>query len=444
MEGASCMVSGSSRTKFFTDSARRYRWVVWSVMALAYMVVFFHRLAPGVVRDDLTLAFGISGAAFGNFASMYFYSYLLMQIPVGMLSDSLGARITATAGIFLSGIGSILFGLAPSIGWAYAGRFIVGIGVSTVFVCILKVLSEWYSGKEFATMSGATAFVGNFGGLVAQTPLALLVGIFTWRFTFAAIGALSFLLAVLCFVLIRNRPEDAGFDPVNLSGPGDSPPMTELFPAVRVAICSRAMWPTMTLASLFAGAQLAFTGAWGVPWLTDVYEMTRQEASGLVSIVVVGAMIGGVLVGKLSDLVGARRWPLIFVSFFNVAAWGVIVFWGSGKPPLEVLKPALFIMGVASMALVVCLAVVKETNDPRYTGVALSVLNMGVFVGIAAYPPAMGAVIDFFSSCSPIVQYRWALFLCFAGAAAGFILSFAVPETGCQNVAADRSRPPRG
>lgn len=415
-------------------SARRYRWVVWCTMALAYIIVFFHRLAAGVVREDLAAAFGISGTAFGNLASMYFYAYMVMQIPVGMLADSLGSRITVSAGIFLCGAGSLIFGLAPSIGWAYMGRFIVGIGASTVFVCMLKMLSEWYSEKEFATMSGVTTLIGNFGGLIAQTPLALMVGLFTWRMTFAGIGVLSFFIAGACLLLIRNRPTEMGFAPVSSGGPEESVHARDLLPALRAALRSKGIWPATALGALFSGAQLSFTGAWGVPWLVDVYGLSRNEASAIVSLVVIGAMIGGVMIGKLSDMAGARRWPLILVGSFNVAAWAVIVFWGSGMPPLAILKPTLLLMGIFSMAMVLCIAVTKETNDPRYTGVALSVLNMGFFIGVAAYPPAMGAMIDLLSAYSPAVQYRGALALCLAGAVLGLALAFRVPETRCRNI----------
>lgn len=436
------MASGDSGIRWFRASVSRYRWVVWSVMALAYMVVFFHRLAPGVVRDDLTAAFGISGAAFGNLASMYFYAYMLMQIPVGMLADSLGARVTVSAGILLSGVGSVMFGFAPSTGWAYAGRFIVGIGVSTVFVSTLKILSEWYSEKEFATMSGVTTLMGNLGGIIAQTPLAMMVGLFTWRYTFVAIGAVSFFLAAACFWLIRNRPEDMGFDAVNLSGNVKGSSASSLLPALKAALSSRAMLPATILVALFSGGQIAFTGAWGVPWLTDVYGMTRREASGLVSLVILGTMVGGVAIGKISDMVGSRKWPLIVSSVINMLAWAVIVFQGSGRPSPEILKFALFFMGAASMALVLCLAVAKETNSPRYTGVAISVMNAGAFLGLAAFPPAMGAIIDLLSPYSPVVQYRGALMLCFAGAFMGLLLSFMVPETNCRNVTTAAEVPP--
>ncbi len=425
-------------------SARRYRWVVWCTMALAYIIVFFHRLAAGVVREDLAAAFGISGTAFGNLASMYFYSYMVMQIPVGMLADSLGSRITVSAGIFLCGAGSLIFGLAPSIGWAYMGRFIVGIGASTVFVCMLKMLSVWYSEKEFATMSGVTTLIGNFGGLIAQTPLALMVGLFTWRTTFAGIGVLSFIIAGVCLFLIRNRPAEMGFAPVSSGEPEETVSARDLMPALRAALRSKGIWPATALGALFSGAQLAFTGAWGVPWLVDVYGLSRNEASAIVSLVVVGAMTGGVMIGKLSDMAGARRWPLILAGSLNVAAWSVIVFWGSGMPPLIILKPTLFMMGIFSMAMVLCIAVTKETNNPRYTGVALSVINMGFFVGIAAYPPAMGAIIDLLQGYPPAIQYRGAFALCLVGAAAGLALAFRVPETHCRNITVISNEGPAG
>ncbi|MDW7672127.1 MAG: MFS transporter, partial [Bacillota bacterium] len=195
-----------------------YRWVVWSVLILAYLVVFFHRLALGVVREDLTLAFGISATTFGNLGATYFYAYTLMQIPSGILADSLGARKTVTYGTLLAAGGSMLFGMSPTIGWAFAGRLLVGIGVSVVLIAILKILSQWFPEDQFATMSGLTAFMGNVGGMMAQTPLALMLVCFTWRATFAGIGIVSVIIALLCYVLVRNTPQEMGLLPFDGSG----------------------------------------------------------------------------------------------------------------------------------------------------------------------------------------------------------------------------------
>ena len=144
-----------------TQRGYSFRWLVWGVMCLAYIIVFFHRIATGVVADSLMSEFGVTGAALGNLGAVYFYVYMIMQIPSGVLADTLGARITVSIGTLAAGIGSIIFGMASGIEVSYVGRFLVGLGVSVVFVAILKVLSQWFKESEFATISGLTALIGN-------------------------------------------------------------------------------------------------------------------------------------------------------------------------------------------------------------------------------------------------------------------------------------------
>ncbi len=69
-----------------------YKWIIWGVLALAYVVVFFHRLAAGVVKEDLMSSFDMNATTFGVVGSLYFYAYMFMQIPSGILADALGAK----------------------------------------------------------------------------------------------------------------------------------------------------------------------------------------------------------------------------------------------------------------------------------------------------------------------------------------------------------------
>jgi len=411
----------------------RYRWVVWGVMSLAYMVVFFHRLAAGVVRDDLIAAFDLSSTTFGHLASTYSYAYLLMQIPVGLLADSLGARLTVTFGMAIAGAGSLLFGYAPNVFWVFVGRFAVGIGVSTVFVCILKILSRWYREDEFATMSGLTNSIGNLGGFLAQTPLAVLVVAVTWRHTFGSIGVLSFLLAVACYVFIRNRPESMGLPP--LGAPSEEElPATDLFGGVLEILRYRLMWPGLVFIPLFMGAALALTGAWGVPFLMDVYGMESRAASGIVSAAVIGAILGGLVLGRISDRIGLRKPPVITAGLVYVLCWGFMVFLTSRQVPPGVLVALFFCLGFSSMSFVIALAITKEINHPEKTGVAISIQNMTTFMGIAIFPPVMGAVIDMSAGLPEWMAYRRAFLICLVAAVVGLGLALCMKETRCRNV----------
>ena len=133
---------------------QRLRWSTYAILILAYMLVYFHRMAPGVVTSELMATFQTSGAALGSLAAMYYYIYTAMQIPAGVLADTLGARISVTLGCLIAGVGSILFGLAETFAVASSGRFLVGLGVSVVFVGLMRSNTQWFSERNFGFLSG--------------------------------------------------------------------------------------------------------------------------------------------------------------------------------------------------------------------------------------------------------------------------------------------------
>jgi len=93
--------------------------------ATAFILAFFHRLAPAAISGELQQGFRTSGATLGALAAAYFYVYFAMQVPSGVLADT-GPRRLFTAGALAAGIGSIIFGTAGTLGMAFAGRLMVG------------------------------------------------------------------------------------------------------------------------------------------------------------------------------------------------------------------------------------------------------------------------------------------------------------------------------
>jgi MFS family permease len=85
-----------SNQKSFPPAA--LAWSVWGLGALLYLIGFYQRVAPGVITDRLMTEFAIGGAALGNLSGFYFYSYVAMQIPTGMIADRWGPRRLLTVG----------------------------------------------------------------------------------------------------------------------------------------------------------------------------------------------------------------------------------------------------------------------------------------------------------------------------------------------------------
>src|SRR5262249_33745823 len=162
----------------------RARWPVLVIPSAIYFVSHFHRIALGVVAQDLMRAFTITAATIGALAAIYPYVFVAMALVAGSLADTLGPRRTL-------GAGALAMGLGASFGMVVLGRLVVSIGASVILIAFLTLAAEWFRGDEFATISGLTQTVGNIGGLAAAGPLALLVDAIGWRGSFETIGAVT-------------------------------------------------------------------------------------------------------------------------------------------------------------------------------------------------------------------------------------------------------------
>ena len=150
-------------------------WVVWALGAALYFTGFYQRVSPAVMTDQLMADFNIGAAALGNFSAFYFYSYVAMQVPTGILADHWGPRKLLSAGSLVATLGTFLFAVAPNIILANFGRLLIGGSVGVAYVSLLKLATHWFHPKRFALTSGLALFCGIAGAVSAGVPLRLLV-----------------------------------------------------------------------------------------------------------------------------------------------------------------------------------------------------------------------------------------------------------------------------
>ncbi|HEX2825591.1 MAG TPA: MFS transporter [Burkholderiales bacterium] len=393
----------------------RLRRAVFTLGVAAFWLSFFHRVAPAALAGELTHAFGVSGAALGALAATYFYVYALMQLPTGVLADTLGPRLTLAAGSFLAGVGSLMFAAAPDLAMAAAGRTLIGLGVSVAFVCVMKLNASWFEERRFATMTAWANVVGIAGAFAATVPLAWLITLVSWRAVFGAIGVVSLALALLTLWMVQDAPapRDTRHD--------DAEPWYRGLAAV---VRNRATWPGFWVNFGLSGVNMSFVGLWAVPFLTATYGMTAVEASRHTSLILAGYACSTVLVGWWSDRMQRRR-PLIIASgALYLACW---VLWIAGVAhgwtyPLALTTGAVFSGFSLSWACA------KEVNAPRYAGTATSLVNVGGFLSAGLLQPLVGWVLDTSGDYRAALAVL-ALFTCTGLAGAVFIR-----ETRCRNI----------
>ncbi|RLJ68144.1 MFS transporter [Sulfurisoma sediminicola] len=369
----------------------RLAWAIWGLGSLVYLIAFFQRVAPAVMTDQLMAEFAIGGAALGNLSAFYFYAYVAMQIPTGLLADRWGPRRLLALGTAVAAVGGALFALAPSLAWAGAGRLLVGASIGVGFVSMLKLSSHWIAPRQFALVSGLLLLTGLVGGVGAGVPLRLLVDAYGWRDVMAAFAALTAALAVALWLFLRDDPEERGYAS-HFHGKHDAPhEHAPILHSLAEVLSYRNIWLLALVPVGFSGAVLTFAGLWGVPWLRQVHGLEPKAAAAITSVMLVAWGIGGPLLGALSTRSGRRK-PLYFTSGIVAAAgWAAVIWAPLSLPALVVL---LAITGLASGNIIIGFAWAKESVPLRLMGTASGVANMGPLMGGMFLQPAVGWMLD--------------------------------------------------
>ncbi|WP_038299178.1 MFS transporter [Metaclostridioides mangenotii] len=417
------------------SKASSYRWVVWGILVVIYLTVFFHRMSVGVIVGDLEQSFGMTATQIANLGAMYFYAYTFMQVPTGILVDYLGPKKTVIAGSIVAAVGSILFSFSGTIMFAYLSRLLVGLGVSVVFLSILKIQANWFPAKDFATMSGVTSFIGSLGGLLAQTPLLIIVGLVGWRASFLSMGVISVALAFLVMVFIKNTPSEKGLpeiNPVQSTPSGQSESiMQQLFAIIK----NPKVWFPAVAFGTINGSTLLFSGTFGVPYLMETFDITKTAAANIVSLCLLGSGVACLLVGKISDTMQNRKIPMLVLSATGIIGWAILVFMGSNIP-LWLVTVASIMIGVAGSIGVICWSLGKEVNDPKLAGMSMSIVNVCGFFFAAILPVICGKFVDanLAKGLDLAASYRGAFIVPVIAVVVSFVFALFATETKAKNI----------
>ncbi len=407
------------------------RYLFWT-LALGYVLVFFHRLSPAVVATDMMQDLQASGAFIGFLSSAYFYPYALMQLPAGLLSDSWGPRRSVVLFLAVASIGSIVLGTAPSPAVAVVGRVLVGLGVSTLFVCTLKIFSAWYGLREFVVMFGLLMAMGGVGSLFAAAPMAAVSARFSWRFSFIVIGLVTAMLTLVSWMIVRDRPEHLGFALPAEQTDQDTQSIP-LFDGVVRVLRRPAFWPLALWFFCTYGIFASFAGLWGGPWLIQVYGITKSRAGFLLSWVAVGMIVGGPLVGYFSNRLFKGRKPLLILSSVFMVLLVLPLAFATDRLPFSSIALLCLGFGIfAGGAVIIGFTATKELFPVQIAGTAMGLINFFLFAGAAVLQPWLGAILESHGRVGEaftIAGYRAAFLVLFWSSLTAFVATLLITET---------------
>lgn len=368
--------------------------LVWGIAPLFYLSAFYLRNSPAVMTTELMRDFSITASQLGQFSAVYFYAYVLMQIPTGVLVDSWGARRLLIFGSILSAIGTFMFGLTSSMGIAMAGRAMVGIGTGVGWVVLLKLATHWFPSHRFAMLTGLGLAIGNIGALFAQVPLRLGVEAFGWRPVAIGSAAIVLGITVLAWMIVRNDPSEkhyASYAPAALQQAGKGS-VWELLRGFKRVFAYRNVWLIFLAQGGFVATMIGFTGLWGPPFLRQRFDIPATTAAAVCSVMTICWAVASPICGHLSDKIGRRKPIYITGAVIALVGLAVMVY-----VPWLSLPAFIVVSGVTSFAcgaVILGFAFAKESVPVQFLGTISGAVNVGNMIGPMLMQPAIGWVLD--------------------------------------------------
>lgn len=415
---------------------RRIAAISLFLLALADFIVRLFRNSTGTLGEALSATFQVPRSSLGILTSLYFFPYMLMQIPTGYLADVLGIRIVVSLGMAATAIGGFLFGTAKNLTMLYIARVIIGFGVSAPVVCIQRFISAWYDQRSQGKVSGLQSLLGSLGSVFAQAPMAFLVHAITWRMTIIAVSVFAAVLSLTSFLLIRNTPEEWRGIVSERSAGKQGRPDKGLVRTFSSIYRNRYMWPLLVILFIHMSVNAVFASTYAVPYLAETFGYTNLQASSYTTVQAVGQMLGGIIAGPISDQIASRRKVMIVLSGLSALTWVLFV---SGTAVLRVpavLMIVMFINGLVYYQTVMVFFCAKEVNDPRYTGSSVSAVNMVGMLGSTVAPRLAASLMDAYAASgiagAGLYQNTFRVFM--GAALIMFGLTFTIRETHCRNI----------
>ena len=388
-----------NQANFNMDLQKRYppnglAWSVWGVGALFYVFGFYQRVAPAVMTTELMKDFRIGAQGLGNLSAFYYYSYVVMQIPTGLLVDSLGPKKLLTFGAMAAALGTFIFAVANSFSLACLGRGIVGGSVAVAWVVMLKLATHWFPPRRYAMVSGVALFFGVLGALSAGVPLRMLIDHFGWRTVMEVSAGVTLLIAIAAKIVVNDDPSGRGFVSYALSTEDRLHQTRRLHPLKGLLdiLAYRNTWLMLFAPGGLVGPVLAFAGLWGVPFMKVRYGLSSAEAAAVCSVMMLCWAIGGPICGGLSDKMGRRK-PTYLAGCVVAGAGWVAMLLVRGLP-LQVFIGLAALTGFASGAVVIGFAYSKESVPIHLAGTVSGMANTGSMIGPTLLQPGIGWILD--------------------------------------------------
>lgn len=355
-------------------------YAMWLIPLAFFAFQFILRLWPGLMMQEIMHQFSIDAEHFGLLAAFYYYGYASMQIPTAILLERFKTRFVLLGFALLCGLGTLMFTYTEHFTLAVLSRFLIGMGSAIGFLAVSKVVSQWFSKKQYPKLIGFSFSLGLLGAVYGGKPLAELINTYSGKEVGLMLSLVSMSIGLCALVFLKK--------PVAKESCQESGMILSEFAVLKK---SKALWILALANFLMVGSLEGFADVWGVPFLMTASHFTKTDAAFLVSFIFIGMLFGGPILAYLSKKIG---------NYFVISTCGLglslifILLLSSSLSQWWAFSLAFFTIGLLCCYQVLVFAAGAELVAPQYLTVTVAFLNCINMLGGSFFHTFIGKIMD--------------------------------------------------
>ncbi|MGB3906064.1 MAG: MFS transporter [Anaerolineae bacterium] len=377
-----------------------YGWIIAGMSVVTVLgALGLARFGYTMILPSMKEGLGLTDAQAGDLATGNMVGYLVLAVTCGFLASRFGPRIIVTVFMCIIGGSMMLTGVAPNFQVALLGRTLTGVGSGGTNVPVMGLVPAWFTAKRRGLATGIAVSGSSFGMVVTGYLVPVILnryGADGWRYSWLCLAALTFVIAVLGYLLLRNRPSEKGLQPIGAEGedanPGEARSSSLQWGLVYK---SAPVWHLALIYVLFGFSYIIYA-TFFARYLTWEAGFSTEAAGALWSAVGVLSIISGFIWGSVSDVLG-RKYGLAVVYFLQFLCFTIFGLWKA--TPGYYLSALLFALTAWSIPGIMA-AAAGDLLGARLAPAALGFMTLFFGIGQASGTFLGGRVADFTGSYS--------------------------------------------
>lgn len=399
----------------------------WVIASFFVVFQFFLQSVTSVLSHYWLTDFHLSALGLSILSSAFFYAYVLMQVPVGILFDNIKAEKLIAAAAAVVGLACMVLANTHVFWLACIARIFMGGACAFGFVGMLRVTAFVFQAQRFGLMIGISETLTMSSVTFGIMLFAWLLTFISWRIDMFVCGIVALVLSAASFLLIYFQKPDVKTPSKHGLSFGF------IWRDLKVIVKDRQLW----LASVYSFFMIAvinvFTSLWGVDFLVHTQTVNTQTAANVMSMIFVGIAVGCPLLGLITNKYVSSLRAMFICALCATLIMSYLLF--STGISLWILYLGYILVGVFCAAYIPAFALMKEKTVQTRQATSLAFANMLTMSGAPILQPLVAAIIVHQGGLLHIsaMGFRLALLILPLGMLIAFVLCFFIRPANLPN-----------